>query len=850
MTTWPWRRRRQPPDFDAEIDAHLAIEAERLQAEGLSPEEARAAALRAFGSVTRVRERFHDARPNIAVERLWLDLRYAVRTLRKTPIFALASIGTMALAIGATTAIFTVVNAVLLRPLPYPRADRLVAVVQSGAGGPEFATLPDYIDWRDQSASFSSLAGAWDRVYNLTGIEEPERLQGAAVTPNLFSTLAVQPVIGRGFDTRATDDPQTVVLSHSLWTRRFGATDAAIGRRVSLNGRVFTVIGVMPPGFAWPASAELWVPLVSEPGMTRGYHLLHVVGRLKDHTTLATARAELETIASAAATAYPATNKNWGVYATTLLDHTVQSSSRALLMLSGAVVCVLLIACANVAGLLTARSASRSLEISIRAALGATRGRIVRQLLIESLVLAIASGAVGLWLATVTIDPLVSLTPLPRAREISLDPTVVVFALLTSLVTGVLFGLAPAVTSSRVDLQRALTVRGTGSMGRMRPFLLATEIAAAVILLAGAGLLMRSFHRLQNVDAGFAADRLLTTRFFLPRASYPVERCVRLYQDMIERVQRLPNVERAAAVSAFPLSGTSPNVVFQIPEQRRANDQIITAEFAAVTPGYFRMMGIPIVAGRDVEHADRPDSPFVAIVNRAMADQFFPAADPIGRFITILGPQPRMIVGVAENIRHRTLLNVPEPAIYVPHTQFPTGGMFLVIRSRSADPASLAPAVRAELRALDPDLPLAAMRTAESLLDDALSSRRFSLLLLSIFAATALLLSIVGVYAVVAFSVSLRMKEIGIRVALGAARNNVVWLIIRQGMVPVTIGLAAGLLGALATTRVLSNMLFEIRPSDPMTLVGVSLVLLLSAVAAVVIPARRAAHVDPISVLQ
>jgi putative ABC transport system permease protein len=850
MTTWPFRRRRRQRDFDAEILAHVEIEAERLHAEGLSPEDARAAALRGFGNVTRVRERFYDSKPNIGIERLWLDLRYAVRALRKTPIFTLASVGTMALAIGATTAIFTVVNAVLFRPLPYPRADRLVAVLQYGAGGPEFATLPDYVDWRDQSASFASLAGAWDRVYNLTGIEEPERLQGAAITANLFSTFAVQPAMGRGFDARGTDDPQTVVLSHSLWTRRFGATETAIGRRVSLNGRPFTVIGVMPPGFAWPASAELWVPFVSEPGMTRGYHLLQVVGRLKDDKTLATARAELETVAAAAATAYPATNQHWGVYATTLLNHTVQSSSRALLMLSGAVVCVLLIACANVAGLLAARSTSRYREISIRAALGATRGRIVRQLLIESLVLAIASGAVGLWLATVTIDPLLSLTPLPRAREVSLDPTVVVFALLTSLSTGVLFGLAPALSSSRVDLRSGLTIRATGSIGRMRPMLLALEIAAAVILLAAAGLLMRSFHRLQHVDAGFSADRLLTTRFFLPRASYPIERCVRLYQDMIERVQGLPNVERAAAVSAFPLSGTSPNVVFQIPEQHRDQNQIITAEFAAVTPGYFRIMGIPLLAGRDIDSSDRPGSPYVAIVNREMASQFFPGADPIGRFITILGPQPRMIVGIAENIRHRALLNVPEPAIYVPHTQFPTGGMFLVIQSRSNDPASLAPSVRAELRALDGNLPLAAMRTADNLLADTLSSRRFSLLLLSIFAASALLLSIVGIYAVVAFSVSLRMKEIGIRVALGAAHDQVVWLFVRQGMLPVTLGLAVGLIGALATTRVLSNMLFEIHPSDPITLAGVSLVLLMSSLAAVVVPARKAARVDPISVLQ
>ncbi len=846
-----WRRKRTLSDFDAEIHAHLQAEVDQRRDHGASEEDARTGALRAFGNVTAARERFYEAGRWLWLDHLLLDLRYAFRTLAKHRGFSLAVIATIGLAIAANSAIFTVVHAVLLRPLPYTEPERLVGIIQQHASfGPDFATLPDYQDWRDNSTTFESLAGAWSRVYNLTGMDEPERLAGAAVTGNFFATFRVAPAAGRTF-TAASTDPREVVLSYGLWQRRFGGDEAVVGRRVALNGQPYIVVGVAPSGFAWPPSAELWVPFVAEPAMNRGYHLLQVVGRLKPGATLDGARAELSTLASQAERAYPAMNKDWGVEAGSLLDYTVSSTRRSLWLLAGAVACVLLIACANVAGLLTARALTRRHEMSLRAALGASRGRIVRQLLTESLVLAVAGGAVGLGLASLAIAPILSLTTLPRSGEVSVDLPVFVFTLFASLATGVIFGLIPAIASSRADLRSALTVRGSGFTGRLRPALLVIEIAVAVVLLTGAGLLLRSFHKLLQVDTGFSGDRLLTTRFFLPRASYPVERCVELYQQMIERVKALPGVETAAAASVFPFSQVSANVVFEIQGRPPAEPgNHLTADFISATPGYFRAMGIGLLSGRDFDEADRANGAFVAVVNRAMADRFFPGQNPIGQFIRILGPRPRMIVGVVANIRQRTLLARPAPEIYAPHSQFPTGGMFLIVRSRADEPARLIAAVRGELRALDRDLPIASMKTADQLLGDTLSSRRFSLVLLSIFAGTALFLSSVGVYAVLSFTVSQRTKEIGIRLALGAAGRDVLRLMVRQGMLPVLLGALVGLGVALGSMRVLATMLFEIRPSDPVTLLGVTLVLLCAALVAVLIPARKAARVDPVIALQ
>jgi putative ABC transport system permease protein len=843
-----WRRKRSQQDFHREIEAHIEIEIDRLVAEGASEEDARAAAIRTFGNVTSAEERFYESQRWLWGDHLRRDLRYAARILLKSPGSSLAAIATMALGIGATCAIFSVVNAVLLRPLPYPDSSRLLMCVQRHAQfGPEVVTLPDYLDWRDQATHFESMAAAWNQVFNLTGTEEPERLPGASVTANLFRTMGTPPHIGRVLSNDAERD--VVVLSYRLWQRRFSGAHDVVGRNVRLNGKPYTVIGVMPPSFSFPQPAELWAPLIPEPGMNRGYHQLWVVGRLKQGSTIDDARTDLSSIAARAEREYPA-NKHWGVQVSTLQDHVAGSSKRALLILSGAVGCLLLLACANVAGLLMSRSVARRQELAVRAALGAGRSRLIRQLLTESLLLSTCGGVVGLLVAAWSIKPLLSLTTLPRADEVSLDVPVFIFALLASAGTGVLFGLAPALTASRLAWRSGLTLRGAGGGARLRPVLVAFQIAVAVVLLTGAGLLMRSFHRLQQVETGFSAERVLTVRFFLPRASYPVDRCIQLYRRMIERMELLPGVETAAAVSSFPFSGASANVVFDIPGRPpAAPGEALTAEFRAATPGYFRTVGIPLMKGRDFD-ADSAESPFVAVVNRAFADRFYNGGDPIGHYVRILGPKPRQIVGVVGSIRHRGLDSLPEPEIYVPHTQFPTGGMFLAVRTLSEDPLTLANSVRAELRNLDAALPIARVQTWTQMLDLTLSARRFSLILLMIFSGVALILSIVGIYGMLSFNISQRTKEIGIRMAMGAAPVRVVRKAVSVGIAPVILGLAAGLLGGLGSARLLKSLLFEVRPTDPFTLAAVSFLIFVFAVVACLLPARRAAHVDPMEALR
>jgi putative ABC transport system permease protein len=843
MTT---RRKRPPSDFDAEIRAHLDTETDRLKSEGLADEDARHAAQRAFGNVLRVRERYYERGRWLWLDHLWLDLRYALRSFLSNPGHALAIVMTMALAIGAASAIFSIVNATLIRPLPYSEPDRLVGIIQRHARfGPEVVTVPDYQDWRDNSRELKDLAGVWTRVYNLTGTNEPERLDGAAVTPSLFTALRVPPSFGRPFGPQ-DEDPRTVVLSDRLWRRRFNADPNVVGRTVNLNGASHAVVAVMPPGFAWPESAELWVPLVVEPSMNRGYHTLQVIARLAPGATLASARAELETIAARAAAAHPEFNKDWGVEISSLLDYMVGPTTRPLLILAGAVLCVLLTACANVAGLLASRAVSRRREMALRGALGGSHSRVVRQLLTESLTLSIVGGFLGVTLASAAIDPLLSLTTLPRMREISVDVPVLIFCAIASLMTGIMFGLAPAISATRIDLRSALTDRSAGSGGWLRPALLAAEVAVAVVLLAGAALLMRSFVRLQQVETGFDSSRLLTVRFFMPRASYSVERCIQLYQEMLDRVKALPGVETASAVNAFPFSGATANVVFTVDGRPPAPPgEPLTANFNSTTPGFFETMGIPLVRGRAFDSSDRADGAFVAVVNRAMADEFFRGEDPLGKSVRILGPKPRTIVGIVENVRTRGFQAKLQPEIYVPHPQFPTGGMFLIVRSNTRDPGELAPSVRAAIAALDRDLPIANMRTGRAVLASTLSARRFNLLLMSMFAGTTLVLAILGVYSLQSYAVAQRTRELGIRVALGAARRDVVRLVVRQGMRPVVAGILAGLGVAMLATTSLTKMLFEISPVDPFALAGAVGVLMITALAAAAVPARRAARLDP-----
>jgi putative ABC transport system permease protein len=512
---------------------------------------------------------------------------------------------------------------------------------------------------------------------------------------------------------------------------------------------------------------------------------------------------------------------------------------------------VLLIGCANVAALLLARAAVRRYEIGLRAALGATRGRIARQLLTESTVLALCGGALGLALGAWAIDPLLALTALPRAPEVSLDGRVLLFTLGLSLLTGVGFGLAPALALSRQQGTLRSTPLGSTRMRTLRPVLVAVEVALTVVLLSCAGLLVRSFVRLQQVEMGFNADRVLTMRFFLPRASYPAERAALHYQEMMRRLSALPDVDSVAAVSHFPFAGLGANMVFDIPGRPPgAPGDHLTAEFRSASPGYFRTMGIAMVNGRDFADFDRADAQLVAIVNRATADRYFPGQDPLTQSVRLLGPTPRRIVGVVQNIRHRELAKGPEPEIYIPHAQYPIGGMFVALRARSADPARLAPAARASIRSMDSELPIASVRTFRELVDATLSRRRFILTLLALFATTALVLSAVGIYGVLAFTMSQQTKEIGIRMALGAASRDVVRHAVSQGMAPVVCGLAAGIVAALGAARALAEMLYEIPPHDAPTLVGVAVLLLGVSLVATLIPARRAAHVDPLLALR
>jgi len=846
------RRSDRDADLEAEIRFHLQQDAQLRRDRGESPEAAERHARRDFGNLLLIKETTQDVWGRRLLRDFFGDVRFGVRMLWRTPALAVTAIASLALGIGATTAIFTVINAVLLRPLPYPQPDELVGIVQRHTQfGPELATWPDFSDWRDRNTMLAAIGGAWNAAYNLTGVDEAERLAGAALTPGVFEALQVEPAIGDRFSSAADQDPYVVVLGHELWRRRFGALQSALGRRIELNGRLFMVIGVMPEGFAWPAATELWVPFVPEQGMNRGYHLLQVVGRLKAGASVRAAQDELSTIAAAASNTYPATNRDWGVDARSLLDATVNQATRSLWILSGAAACLLLIACANVASLLASRAVARRLELALRSALGASRRRLLQQLLTESLVLAVLAAMAGWVIAITAIDPLLALTSLPRSNEVSLDARVFAMTVFAAIVTALAIGLLSAWSGSRADLRDVQANRGSVRTGWLRPSLLVVEVAAAVILLTGAGLLIRSFYRLNQVTIGFDAERLLTMRFFLPRVTYPPPRTVRLYEDMIERVTALPGTESAAAVSAFPFSGTTANVVFSIPSQPAPPaGQGPTAAFASITPGYFKAIGLPVIKGRGVEPGDHADASFVAVVNRAMANRHFAGEDPIGQTIRILGPKPRTIVGIVDDIRQRGLDRAPEPEIYVPHAQTPLGGMFLVVRAKNSYPERLIAAVRAEIRRLDANVPIANVQTADELLNRTLSSRRFSMLLVSIFGAIALLLAVVGIYGVLAYAVAQRTTEIGIRMALGAARTHVLRLMIWQGLWPVVIGLVIGTVAAAAVTGVLASALFEIRPQDPITFTSAIVLLLITALIAAYLPARRASLVDPKTALQ
>ena len=795
------------------------------------------------------------------------DIKFAGRMLWKNKSVTFIAIIALALGIGANTAIFSVVNAVLLKPLPYRDADRLVWIWGNVRGGSTRASVspPDFFDYRAQNNSFEHLAASTSVSvpFNLTGAGEPERLNGSAVTTNYFQALGVEPALGRTFLAEEEQEGrnQVVVLSHGLWQRRFGSDTSLVGKTIILDGRSVTVVGVMPAGVQFPQTAELWVPLFNSthPEMqARAAHFLRPIGRLKPGVTLEQAQAEMDGIARRLEEQYPESNARWSLRLVPLQEQIAGNVRPTLLILLGAVGFVLLIACANVANLLLARAAARQKEIAIRTALGASRARIVRQLLTESLLLAVVGGLVGVVLALWSVDLLVSLSAgrVPRAGEIGIDAVVLGFTLGVSLLTGLVFGLVPALQASKPDFNESLKEGGKSATeglrrNRIRSALVVAEVALALVLLVGAGLLVKSFIGLQRVSPGFDAENVLTMRIDLSRAKYATpEAAGNFYTQLQERVSALPGVEAVGMISELPLSG-QPNDTYFTVEGRPAQEagQRVTADYRRINHDYFRAMTIPLLRGRYFSEQDFRQSAQVAIISETMAERFFPNEDPLGKRLLISAPEPTPyeIVGIVGDVRHRALDVEVYQMMYVPTARRLSTN--LVVRT-ATDPSTIASAVRNEVWAIDRDQPVSAVRTMGEVLSQSVAQQRFTTSLLGIFAAVAMILAAVGIYGVMAYSVTQRTREIGVRLALGAQTRDVFRLVVGQGMLLTIIGVAVGLVAAIFLTRLMESLLFGVSATDPTIFVAISFLLIAVALLACYVPARRATRVDPMEALR
>jgi putative ABC transport system permease protein len=795
------------------------------------------------------------------------DLRYAFRSLSKRPGFAAIAIVTLALGIGANTAIFSVVNGVLWRPLPYPNPNQLVMVWENhqARGGPEREWLApsDFHDWHDQNNVFSGLSALNDWRPTLTNIAEPEPLVGAVVSFDMFRLLGTEPSLGRGF-LPEEDQPKAanvVVLSNELWKRRFGGDAAIIGKPISLNEESYTVVGVMPAGFKFPVipNVELWRTLqpTLNPGCQRGCLVLRAIARLKPDASLEKARVEMNTIAGREATEYPETNSQVGATIVPLHEQLVGSVQRPLLVLLGAVGFVLLIACANVANLMLARSATREKEIAIRTALGASRARVVRQLLTESALLALTGGAFGLLLAYWLLNLFIKLSPpgAPRFDEIGIDGYVLGFTVLVAVLTALFFGLVPALHVSKPDLNHSLKDAGKRSGtgvhgGRLRSALVIAEMALALILLVGGGLLMKSFVLLQRVDPGFQPEHVATVRLILNRTRYPEQPQIRsFYSELLDRLKGMPGAESVGAISTLPLSGNNSDTNFLIEGQPPPPpNQGPVAWFSAVSPDYFRTIGMRLKKGRLFTDRDTEDSPRVVVISEAMARRYWPNDEPLGKRIG--KPDAwREIVGVVADVKHFGLDADTPPQMYFPFRQAPARAMNLVIRTKG-EPLSIASSLRSEIWAGDKNLAIAKIQTMDELVSSSIAQQRFVLTLLGCFAALALVLAAIGIYGVMSYAVTQRTHEIGIRVALGARTGNVIALVLKKGMVLALTGGAIGLAGALGLTRLMTGLLFGVTPTDVFTFTSVPVALIVVALLACYVPARRATKVDPLVALR
>src|SRR5579875_1914768 len=915
------RRGQFHGELEEEMRLHQELRTQANIEQGMPPDEARYAAQREFGNALLLRERSRDLWGWRWLEELFQDLRFGLRQLRRNPGFTAVAIITLALGIGANTAIFSVVNAVVLRPLPYPHSDRLVWIAEYvPALKSEGASGGDYVDWKDQNHTLDQIA-AYDTAYrgslreaapgpgsadfNLTGRGTPARVHGAFVSASFFATLGVEPQLGRAFTENEDqpNGPHVAVLMHSFWQQYFGSDAHVLGQTVNLDAAPYTVIGVMPASFRFPGDSRVQIlfPLALNEASERlriAQRHVRIIGRLKPGVSLAAARADLEEIRKRAqpsggsmlaggagrgrSTPAPGPGSPRGhlrsstsgppemappaseLKVAPLAEHLAGNLRTAMLLLLGAVGLVLLITCANVANLMLTRASSRTREMAVRSALGAGRWRLVRQLLAESVTLAVAGGMAGLLLAAWGVDVMARLIPAGAGGGIlavsapRVDGNVLLFALAASVFTGILFGFAPVVTVTRPDLaegikEGAQVASPGGRRGWLRGVLAVAEISLALVLLIGAALLIKSFYRVLQVNPGFAPERVLTMDLSLTDSRYPTpQQKSEFFSQVLRRVESLPGVRSVALADSLPLSPyqgfllMSPNHL--LPRAALSSSTTVMMRMLTVSPGYFYTLGIPVLKGRTFTDHDDEQARKVAVVNEALARRLWPTEDPIGKQF----PPPRgnfTVVGVVGNIHHEGLSQETEAEFYVPYLQSPSDSMQLAIRT-AVDPDSIVSAVRAQVRDVDPDQPLYHVTTLGQTLSESLAPRRFNMLLLGIFAGIALALATVVIYGVMAFSVTQRTHEIGIRMALGAQKSDILRLVVGQGMILALIGVGIGIAGALALTRFIASMLYGVKPTDLLTFIGVSLVLIIVALLACYIPARRAAKVDPMTALR
>jgi predicted permease len=871
-------------EVDAELAFHVEMRARELVEQGMHPSEAREAAIRRFGNITRVnticraigKQRDHEMRRTEYFSELTQDVTFACRQLAKSPGFTVVAVLTLALGIGATTAIFSAVQSVVLRPLPFPQPDRLVAIYEYVRNNRNNVSAGIFVDGIEPVAAFSAVGAEQFSSFNLSYTGDTERVFGGRVTAGYFDVFGLPAAHGRVF-TKEEDQPgreQVVVLSHGLWARSFGSDPAVVGRRITLNERPYDVIGVMPAEFTYAANQEeLWVPVAFTAARkaTHDEHYLQVYGRLRPGVTEDQARDELRANAQRLRVAFPRHAAELDFTMVSVLEDLVGDYPRRMFTLLGAVGFVLLIACGNVANLLLARGSARAGELAIRAALGAGRGRIARQLLTESVVLAVVSALVGLALAAWGIRALVAAAPdgVPRLEQTTLDPFVLAFTFVVTLISAMLFGVAPALRAARVDVQSVIKEGGRGAgMGgvrdRLRTGLIVAELAVALVLLVGAGLLIRSSLALQRIDPGFDPSGVLSTRFALPAAAYPDRATVvRTFQKLAEAAAQIPGVTTSAITTQVPMGGGG-NGNGLIPEGVTPDARnAIGSRLRMVTPSYFETMRIPIVKGRALADADRQGSPKVMVISEALARAAFPGKDPLGKRMACCetgpdgkSPDYKTVVGVAGDVRSRGLGEAPAPEFYLPLDQVPADGWdwvqrsaFLVVRT-DLDPQAMADPVRGVVRSVAPGVPVFQVRTMMQRLQDSMATARFNTMLLTLLGLVGLLLAAIGVYGVIAYFVSRRTQEIGVRMALGASRGHVLALVFRQAVWPLGLGIGAGVAMSIVATRVLATQLFGVSAYDPVTFVAVVVALAVVALIASLIPATRAASVDPTRALR